>query len=209
MTNRCDNQALAVRLRHRDSFSRKFFRRPDDSKTIAIVSVRRVRGKERLNVNCTARAALALLLVSLTGMTSCTGEAPPVPKDALALEVLNHYPGLREPQALLITDAAQWQIIWEQINVGRSEIPSLPSVDFQRHSLIVVSLGWRSTGGYNAAMELGSVGASKPHVIVTELAPGDRCVLTLEETYPTFTALTPSPLHEVSFESRRVNKSCG
>lgn len=160
-------------------------------------------------MNCTARAALALLLVSLTGMTSCTREAPPVPKDALELEVLNHYPGLREPQALLITDAAEWQKIWEQINVGRSEIPSLPSVDFQRHSLIVVSLGIRPNGGYHASMELASVGASKPHVIVTELVPGDRCVVTLEEIYPTFTALTPSPLREVSFESRRVRKSCG
>jgi hypothetical protein len=160
-------------------------------------------------VNRTTGAALALLIASVTGLTSCTKPPPPVSKDANQLEVSIHYHGLRERQALLITDAAEWQKIWAQINADMSERPPLPAVDFQHHSVIVVSLGLRSSGGSNASMELASVDGSKAHIIVTELAPGAQCVVTLEVTHPTFTALTPSPLHEASFENRRVARPCG
>jgi len=160
-------------------------------------------------VNRTTGAALALLITSLTGLTSCTKAASPVSKNVVELEVSSHYPGLQDRRALLITDAAEWQKIWVQMSVGLSEVPTLPAVDFQRHSVVVVSLGQRPSGGFNASMELASVDGSKAHVIVTERAPGAQCVVTLEVTHPTFTALIPSPLRDVSFENRRVAKPCG
>jgi len=156
-------------------------------------------------MNRTLKSAIAL---SLIGVTSCMSANFPAQRNLVKLDVSPRHPGIHERKSLLINNAVEWQEVWEQIHAGVSERPPLPSVDFKRHSLIVISLGSRPSGGFAVSMDFESMGKSKGRVVVTELTPSSDCIVIAQRTYPTFTALKPSPMHDVSVENKRAARPC-
>lgn len=116
--------------------------------------------------------------------------APSEPRRPVPFETLEkgHYSGLTDRAAVLVTDAQSWAELWRRHVSPRVPAPPPPEIDFDAHSVIAVSLGEKSSGGY--AVE----------VVGVERA-GDRLVLSVRVRSPApgaaVTAALSQPYHLV------------
>ena len=101
--------------------------------------------------------------------------------------------GITKPTCQVITNNETWGEVWTQHAVRKAAGQELPRVDFERETVLFVTLGRKNTGGYSITIE--EVVTREEEILVrvktTSPAPGGF----------TLQALT-SPFHIVAIESR-------
>lgn len=116
------------------------------------------------------------------GQTPAPAPAGPVPFETLEK---GYYSGLTDRAAVLVTDRAGWERLWQRHASPRVPAPRLPEIDFGAHSVIAVSLGEKSTGGY--AVEVVGVERAGERLIVSvrtrSPAPGAAVTAAFSQPY--------------------------
>lgn len=114
----------------------------------------------------------------------------PGPRGPVPFQTLEkgYYSGLTDRAAVLVTDAGSWAELWQRHVSPRVPAPPPPEIDFHAYSVIAVSLGEKSSGGY--AVEV--VGVERL---------GDRLILSVRTRSPApgaaVTAALSQPYHLV------------
>src|SRR5438128_525383 len=62
------------------------------------------------------------------------------------------FSGIQRPSQLVITNKQQWEKVWTEHSAGRTPQP-LPQVNFERETVIFVTLGQKRTGGYTIKID--------------------------------------------------------
>jgi PrcB C-terminal len=88
--------------------------------------------------------------------------------------------GIAESRHLIIQDNRAWTELWSQLGVGEQA----PQVDFNRNVVIAVSMGQRSSGGYDVAVQGVTEIAGELTVDVVETSPALTCATTMALTQP-------------------------
>lgn len=65
------------------------------------------------------------------------------------------FSSIHQPTQVLVTNATQWNELWQRHQVDRTPPESVPKIDFEKESVIFVTLGRKRTGGY--AVEIAKV----------------------------------------------------
>lgn len=123
------------------------------------------------------KLALGMLLV---GMTAFAEEIKTIDKGAFG--------AIDQPLKLVVTNKTQWTELWGKHNANKLPKPEAPEIDFNKKSLIFVSAGRKTTGGYT--IEIIDVRRSKDKVEVVVSTKGPK------EGALTIQALT-APFHIV------------
>ncbi|GEM_PF-1079964 len=89
--------------------------------------------------------------------------------------------GIAEERLMTIRDETTWNEFWE-LNAGKES--SVPSVDFEKKMVIVVHLGTKSSGGYDAVITHVEHTDARLIVYYNEIIPGPGCLVTLALTQP-------------------------
>ena len=161
---------------------------------------------------------MRLRLFSLCLAVGCTtaqidGSAPKTPgalvvgSDSLSPYQWNS--GITTRERMIITDAATWSKVWGDIVASHSPTPALPAADFGRETIVVASMGQRSSGGYSISIDSAGVAGDTVILAVTERSPGPTCGTTAALTAPVAFARVLLPRAVVRFEEKKVVSDCG
>jgi hypothetical protein len=92
--------------------------------------------------------------------------------------------GFKDKERIVVTDKANFQMMWDNLYINFSDKPPLPDVNFSNQMLIGVFLGEFPNGGSSIAVK--SVDMYDDVVImnIEELTPGPTCVTTDVITQP-------------------------
>lgn len=104
----------------------------------------------------------------------------PVPIERLTPAYRSTYSGLREYTRAVVRDSATFATLWKTTWPDEP----VPAVDFGSHTVLLVAMGERSSGGYS--IQVGEV-ASEGYglrAVVRSTAPGSGCAVTLALTQP-------------------------
>ena len=121
---------------------------------------------------------------------------------------------LTEKTEKVIMSNGEWVEFWKAIHFNVSPVPETAFVDFSEKALIVVSLGARSSTGYDIKVKqivsLGAAAMNSIKVTYVETTPGKSCGTGLAITYPlTVVAVSRIPINMIIFEKIDVEISCG
>jgi hypothetical protein len=115
-----------------------------------------------------------------------------------------------QDETRLVTNAADWAEVWSTVFACTSTPPTMPTIDFAREMLVVVSLGARSSGGYAVAIQ--SVVVDPGGVLrvqFVEERPGPSCAVTAVITYPVAIARVPRADVSAAFDGQVQVHECG
>jgi|SRR5450631_3632521 len=150
---------------------------------------------------------LALIGIGVIASSMATGDSP-------WLEITS-LPFFRFPAS---TGVETYQVVrsqneWKSLQPLKSNVSpglgsSSPGVDFEKHTLLVVSLGTRPSGGYSANIIYARDDGEVIHVSVLEIRPGRTCATTSMLTHPTAAALIPRTDKAVRFEIESADTDC-
>ena len=138
-----------------------------------------------------------------------------IPDDALAVStdsvenLFYHYRfdgPLETRERIIVRDGRVWAAAWDRLT--RADLlPVIQPVDFDRHMVVIASMGRRNTGGF--LIEIGAVyrQGSDLYVVVHETSPG-RCLVTQAETTPITAARVPQVSGAVHFVERKRIHHC-
>jgi hypothetical protein len=103
-----------------------------------------------------------------------------------------YYSGMDTPARLVIRDAVEWRVVWNEIHRRQSPLPTLPAVDFAREMIVIAALGSHSSGGYGILVDRAfEAGTSAISVAIRSISPGPRCGVTAAFTQPVDIARIP------------------
>ena len=122
---------------------------------------------------------LALLLVACAPLppfgpaAHALPVAPPATTRLLPFQTIDHGAdgGVTDARRAVVRDRTAWSLLWEQVTVGRSPIPRLPAVDFEKEMVLGVFLGLRRSAGYGVEIVALEESATELLVRVRETAP--------------------------------------
>jgi hypothetical protein len=113
-----------------------------------------------------------------------------------------------EPGLQVVRDRAAWERTWRQLHGGDAGGPA-PAVDFTRDMVVVAAAGEKSSGGHAVRVEGTSAAADGALVVhVTETAPGEGCMSTMQITSPVDVVRVPRTAGPVRPNTRRVAEPC-
>jgi hypothetical protein len=112
---------------------------------------------------------------------------------------------IRVPVTAVVSDEAAWIDAWSAITANQTDPPERPAVSLEDHTLVVVTLGERPTGGYDVGISRVdySPGTAVVHVKVTT-PPADGMVTQVVTTPYVIAALDGAGL-AVSFDGDDVD----
>ncbi len=114
------------------------------------------------------------------------------------------YPSRQE----IITSAEQWRGYWRAVHSGLPSPPPLIPVDFTRDSVIAVSQGQQTSGGYGIKILSVTVGSAGSTIHVRQTEPDANCPVTPALTNPYYIVRTHHLPEPVSFRITPVRRSC-
>ena len=165
------------------------------------------------------RLLVPVLLASLIGCNSTSIDSPrfDIPAGAIdlawgstgAAHIAKGYSsGLRSAERTLIEDEAAWEAAWARVYANVLPQPSLPVIDFNRYSVILVALGERNTGGY--AIEVTRLASTSDYLYagITSTSPGSRCSTSQALTQPFDIVRIPRAHPPLVFAERSVEHEC-
>jgi hypothetical protein len=117
--------------------------------------------------------------------------------------------GIRDRQRLVLTDNEEWASTWQRAWSWLSPRPELAAIDFRQETVILVSMGERTSGGYRIEIREVTERGGDLEVTVAELSPGARCVVTEALTQPLAAARVPRVQGEVRFIEVQETVNCG
>jgi hypothetical protein len=113
-----------------------------------------------------------------------------------------------EPGLQVVRDRAGWERAWGQLQGGAAAGPA-PAVDFAREMVVVVAAGEKPSGGHAVRIDGTSTAADGALVVhVTETAPGEGCMSTMQMTAPVDVVRIPRVAGAVRANTRRVAEPC-
>ena len=143
---------------------------------------------------------LTLVVASLCACClAASADEDPEPDTWRVLET-GEYSNIQEATHEIINSEADWQEWWQRHNTvrefvdGQERIPAPPEVDFSKETVLIATLGMRSTGGY--AVEFADV-KTEGEMVVAKLktkSPGPDDMVTMALTAPY--AIIAIPKHE-------------
>ncbi|MGN6385047.1 MAG: protease complex subunit PrcB family protein [Verrucomicrobiota bacterium] len=111
----------------------------------------------------------------------------------------------QEPTTMVITNAVQWEETWKKSS-KRVPAPELPEVDFEKESVIFVTLGRKNSGGYASHVESVTEKDGKTVVQVVTKSPPKGSMTLQALTAPFEFVAVPKIKGEVAFQSTEEKK---
>ena len=160
----------------------------------------------------TRRLVLATMVV--LGAVGCSSPTDPdrvdipVPVTRLRSEPysLTLHSG-RQPERLVVRDAATWAEVWTAIWRWQSPAPALPEVDFTRELVVVAVPGRGVTHVSNFLVDSAVRNRDGVTVQLRTFTPGPGCAITAEIRNPVDIARMPRTQDDVAF-TERVTQAC-
>lgn len=119
-----------------------------------------------------------------------------------------HYSGLDAPARLVVESQAEWALVWQRIWGSHDPVPALPSIDFDRETVLVAAMGTRPTGGYAIRVDAAAAQGERVAVRVVETSPGSRCALTQAFTAPIDIVKLPRTPQPIAFQTVKNVHEC-
>lgn len=122
--------------------------------------------------------------------------------------------GLDEAASMVIRSQAEWRAVWDKIEPRMSRSSeqvgphALPTIDFDRHMLILVTLGTRSSGGFTVEIKSLTELATHIEVATVETRPGPSCMVTMSLAHPIALVLVRSIDKPVRFAASVRQRPC-
>lgn len=119
--------------------------------------------------------------------------------------------GLRNPEKAenkVIQNKAEWETLWEQINIGRIPTPPLLEIDLSKYIILSASTGFHSSGGWSIKISKIEEYENKINVKVTINAPGKDCSVTTAITNPYTIISIEKTDKPINFNTETVATNC-
>jgi hypothetical protein len=115
-----------------------------------------------------------------------------------------------QPQVFIFTNRATWEQFWQSIRILDLNLqkPPAPQFDFERRTLIGVTSGSRSTGGYALQVDKIEVVGDSWVLHYTELVPGRNCLVTTAPTTPSAFIAVEVPVLPIKLQGKTVSRDC-
>jgi hypothetical protein len=119
-----------------------------------------------------------------------------------------------QPQVFIFTNHATWEQLWQSSKILDLNLqkPPAPQFDFERQTLIGLTSGSRSTGGYALRVDKIEVVTSAEGdswiLHYTELVPGRNCLVTQSPTTPTAFIAVEVPVLPIKLQGKTVSMEC-
>ena len=168
---------------------------------------------------------VTILCLSLAGCSNLFGDNESEPaQQAVSFEVLANdavrveqlesgsYSDLRDGNSKLIESQDAFETLWNDIHADQSNVPPLPSVNFEESVVVSIILGGRSTSGYE--IEISDVQLNTEQgmleVNALERQPSGTCIVNHVMTSPYLIARVnvDAPVEEASFEWSQEAYTC-
>jgi hypothetical protein len=128
---------------------------------------------------------------------------------ALPDSVARHlYSGITQRRRVVVQDAATWTQLWNEATAQVQPRPAVPQVDFSRESIVVASMGTRTTGGYAIEIVSAYDNGSRRSVVVREVSPPHTCGITQALTAPVVAVRLPYHSGTVEFIETSQTRAC-
>lgn len=88
------------------------------------------------------------------------------------------------PKKVVIFNNQDLQTLWKELYGSEQTAPPLPVVDFTKNAVVAILSGKHTTGGYELIFNTVSQDNKNTIVQVTEIMPGEKCLLTDTITSP-------------------------
>lgn len=137
-----------------------------------------------------------------------TGATPVAFRSVEELGPYRSSSGLQQRQRVVVEEPQAWEALWGTLTSRQPQAPALPSVDFSRERLVVVSMGERPSGGYSIEVEGVFLSGGTLYVSVLEVSPGSDCMTTTAMTQPVDAVVVPAGKEPVKFVERSKVQSC-
>lgn len=111
------------------------------------------------------------------------------------------YCGLEERTELVINNSADWEKLWNQVYSIYHPMPALPQIDFSNFTIICLSTGNKSTGGYSVEILEIYESTEKIEVFYKTGSPGPDDYVTMALSHPYHLVLIPKTDKEVNFRT--------
>ncbi len=139
---------------------------------------------------------------------------PEIPQEALPVpftpipEVTRAYSPFEEGETRVIRSSAEWSGFLTEMGGPDGPPAEGPSVDFATESVLVVALGFRSSGGYAVGMEGVYRVGDELLVAALETRPDAGCMTSAALTMPVTAVRVPAHAGPVRFLHRAVDQPC-
>src|SRR6187399_290457 len=87
------------------------------------------------------------------------------------------FSGIQRPTQLVVTNKQQWEKVWTEHSAGRTQQP-LPEVNFEKETVIFVTLGQKRTGGYTIKIDAAEKSGDKIIVHTSSKGPAKGAMTT-------------------------------
>jgi hypothetical protein len=109
------------------------------------------------------------------------------------------FSGMQEPAELVITNKTQWAEIWKRHSAQGEPKKEAPDVDFTKETVLFVSAGRKSTGGYGVEISGFQTKSGKTEVMIIEKKPRPGGLNIQALTAPFHIVAVPAISGEVKF----------
>jgi hypothetical protein len=173
--------------------------------------------KRFLSKHCAMRTAQSAMIGAVL---ACGGQLSSVPTHAPAdatpvtaepvsdLQGVRFNSGITTRERMVVRTRATWEALWPQIVGTVRPIPPVPAVDFATKTVIVASMGTRSSGGYVISVDDVRQSRGDAWITVTERSPGTSCGTTAAITTPVAAVAVPRFDGVATFVERTTTVNC-
>ncbi len=109
------------------------------------------------------------------------------------------YSGLDNRKEIVINDSSTFGELWNQMFSIYHPLPGLPEIDFMNYTLVGISIGTRSTGGYSVEIVEIYETPEKVEIIYKISSPAPDDYVTMALTQPYHLVLIPKTSKEITF----------
>jgi len=120
----------------------------------------------------------------------------------------NNASSFENPTTKTIVTKAEFEKTWNEAWSRFSDIPQIPTIDFNQNQLLLIALGAKNNGGYG--LEIEKITETKNELIVNyfETKAGEKCVTTQAIVFPFELIEIKKSTKKVSFNSSEKTIDC-
>lgn len=146
--------------------------------------------------------AQGCLALAWLGMALLAGGAEPEKMRTIAK---GNFGGIQEATQQVVTNAAQWANLWQKHSARKTPAEKTPEVDFTKETVLFVTLGQKSTGGYGVEISEIKPVDGKAEVLVKTRAPRPGGIQLQALSAPFHAVAVPKISGEVKFRVEAGN----
>ncbi len=155
-------------------------------------------------MNTPSILSLVVASICALGLSACSEEdSEPVTWRVLETGA---YSNIEDATRKVIQSESEWHDWWQRHNTamevidGEEQIPAPPEVDFSQETILIATLGMRSSGGYSIEFADIQRSADRVVAVVKMSSPGPDDMVTMALTAPY--SIVAIPKHEGAVEFR-------